>query len=83
MTKLHVTEAKERLEEVLDKGAKGEAIEITGGDGTTYEVRIRMLETAAPTKRRSGLGQGKTVLYMSDDFDDEDPEINKMWYGAT
>ena len=26
-------------------------------------------------------GQGKTVLYMSDDFDEEDPEINAMFYG--
>ncbi|MBI4098306.1 MAG: type II toxin-antitoxin system Phd/YefM family antitoxin [Candidatus Levybacteria bacterium] len=30
--------------------------------------------------RKFGLLKGK--IWVSDDFDDEDPEINKMFYGA-
>ena len=80
MTKLSVKEAKERLPELLDEGAKGEEI-IIDGDGATYKVTVVALETTKRTPRVAGLGQGKTVLYMSDDFDEEDPEINAMFYG--
>ena len=38
------------------------------------------LETVKHTTRVAGLGKGKTVLYMSDDFDEEDSEINAMFY---
>ena len=80
MTKLSVKEAKERLPELLNEGAKGEEI-VIDGDGATYKVTVVALETTKPTQRIAGLGEGKTVLSMSDDFDDEDPEINAMFYG--
>ncbi len=37
MTKLSVNEAKERLPELLEEGAKGEEIVITKGDGASYK----------------------------------------------
>ena len=45
MTKVTVNEAKERLPELLDEGAKGEPIEITRGDGLTYTVSVVVRET--------------------------------------
>ena len=39
------------------------------------------LEAVRHAQRTAGLGEGKTVLYMSDDFDEEGPEINAMFYG--
>ncbi len=77
MTKVNVNEAKERLPELLDEVDKGEEVVIIKGDGATYKITVVTLETA---KRTAGLGRG-SVLYMSDDFDEESPEINVLWYG--
>ena len=80
MTKVNIKEAKERLPELLDKVDKGEEVVITKGDGATYKITVVTLETAKRTKRTAGLGRG-SVLYMSDDFDEESSEINALWYG--
>ena len=81
MTKVNIEEAKERLPELLDEVDKGEEVIIAKGDGVAYKITAVALESAKPTQRVAGLGKGKTVLYMSDDFDEEDPEINAMFYG--
>ena len=47
MTKISVKEAKERLPELLDEGAKGEEI-VIDGDGAT--VTVVVLETAKRTR---------------------------------
>lgn len=80
MTQLTLGEAKDRLPEVLQKGAKGEEI-VINGDGFKYRVKVTIEETKKHTQRIAGLGGGKAVLTMSDDFDEEDPEINAMFYG--
>ncbi len=80
MTKVNIKEAKERLPELLDEVDKGEEVVITKGDGVAYKITVVTLEAAKHTKRTAGLGRG-SVLYMSDDFDEESPEINTRWYG--
>ncbi len=65
---------------MLDKVDKGEEVVITKGDGAAYKITVVTLEAAKHTKRTAGLGRG-SVLYMSDDFDEESPEINVLWYG--
>ncbi len=72
MTKLSVNEAKERLPELLDEGAKGEEIVITKGDGASYKITVTALETQKSARRIAGLGKGN-IAFMSDDFDDELP----------
>ena len=72
MTKLSVNEAKERLPELLDEGAKGEEIVITKSGGASYKITVTALETQKPARRIAGLGKGN-LAFMSDDFDDELP----------
>ncbi len=80
MTKLNVKEAKERLPELLDEVAKGEDVQITSGDGSiTYRLVVIARKTAHPAKRIADLNPN--FFTMSDDFMDESPEINAMFYG--
>ncbi len=80
MTKLSVTEAKERLSELLDEVAQGEDVQITSGDGSvTFRLVVVARETAHRAKRVADLHPD--FFTMSDDFMDESPEINAMFYG--
>ncbi len=80
MTKLSVTEAKERLPELLDEVAQGEDVQITSGDGSvTFRLVVVARETAHRAKRVADLHPD--FFTMSDDFMDESPEINAMFYG--
>lgn len=80
MTKLNVKEAKERLSELLDEVAKGEDVQIISGDGSiVYRLVLVTRETASKTKRIADLHPG--AFTISDDFTDESPEINAMFYG--
>ena len=80
MTKLNVKEAKERLPELLNEVANGEDVQITSDDGSvTYRLVVIARETAHRTKRIADLHPNSFT--MSDDFLDESPEINAMFYG--
>ncbi len=80
MTKLSVTEAKERLSELLDEVAQGEDVQITSGDGSvTFRLVVVARETAHRARRVADLHPD--FFTMSDDFNDESPEINAMFYG--
>ncbi len=80
MTKLSVTEAKERLPELLAEVAQGEDVQITSGDGSvTFRLVVVARETAHRAKRVADLHPD--FFTMSDDFMDESPEINAMFYG--
>ena len=72
MTKLTIGEAKARLEEILDGGAKGKDIEIMNGDGTTYRVAVTVHSSAKPGERVADLHPGSFT--MSDDFNEELPD---------
>ena len=77
MTKLTIGEAKDRLQEILDEGAKGEEIEITKGDGTTYRVAVTVRSAAQRAERIPDLHPGSFT--MSDDFNEELPD--SFWLG--
>ena len=80
MTKVSVDEAKERLPELLDEVAQGEDVQITSGDGSiTFRLVVVARETAHHAKRIADLHPD--FFTMSDDFMDESPEINAMFYG--
>ena len=80
MTKLSVTEAKERLSELLDEVAQGEDVQITSGDGSvTFRLVVVARETAHRARRVADLHPD--FFTMSDDFNDESSEINAMFYG--
>ena len=80
MTKVSVDEAKERLPELLDEVAQGEDVQITSGDGSvTFRLVVVARETAHRAKRVADLHPD--FFTMSDDFMDESPEINAMFYG--
>ena len=53
MTKLYLNEAKERLPELLDKGAKGEDIVIIDGDGASYKITVTALDESLPVETPS------------------------------
>ncbi len=77
MTKLNVNEAKERLPELLDEGAKGEEIVITKGNGASYKITVEALEPTKHIQRIANLHPGSFI--MSDDFDEELPD--SFWLG--
>ena len=80
MTQLTLGEAaKTPLGDILDEGAKGEQI-VVNGDGVNYHIHITAEKTKERAERISGLG-ADNPSYMSDDFNDEDPRINKLFYG--
>ncbi len=72
MTKLTISEAQDRLQEILDEGAKGKEIEITTGDGTTYRVAVTVRPATQRTERIPDLHPGSFT--RSDDFNEELPE---------
>lgn len=77
MTKLTIGEAQARLQEILDEGAKGEDIEITNGDGTTYRVAVTVRSASRRDERLPDLHPGSFT--MSDDFNEELPD--SYWLG--
>ena len=80
MTKVSVDEAKERLPELLDEVAQGEDVQITSGDGSvTFRLVVVARETAHRAKHIADLHPD--FFTMGDDFMDESPEINAMFYG--
>lgn len=77
MKQLTLGEAQHQLAALLEAAARGESVEITG-DGVTYEIRVSALKSQPTQKRTAGLGKG-SLVYMSEDFDDELPE--SFWLG--
>ena len=78
MPKVDMNEARRRLPELLDEGARGEEIVITAGGGATYTLTVTAHKPLQHTKRLAGLGKGN-VAYISDDFDAELPD--SFWLG--
>ena len=79
MTQLTLGEAEHTpLRDILDEGAKGEEFVIEG-DGCKYHINITLEKTKQRAERIADLHPNSFT--MSDDFNDEDPEINKMFYG--
>lgn len=72
----NIHQTKTNLSKLLEKMQKGEDI-IIAKSGKPIAKLVPYEEKLKP--RKAGLWKGK--IWVSDDFDDEDPEINKLFYG--
>lgn len=72
---VNIHEAKTNLSKLLEKTSKGEEI-IIAKAGKPMAKLSPYKEKLKP--RKSGLWKGK--VWMSEDFNDEDEEINKLFY---
>jgi antitoxin (DNA-binding transcriptional repressor) of toxin-antitoxin stability system len=67
MIRVSVSEAKEKLEELIAKAAMGETVEITS-NGYKATLRVTLYNEHDPPPRQWGLLKGKG--WMSDDFNE-------------
>lgn len=74
---MNIHQAKTNLSKLLEMTLAGEDVVIAKA-GKPIAKLVAYKEKLKP--RKSGLWKGK--IWMSDDFDDEDPEINKLFYGG-
>ena len=68
MTRMTIAEAKDHLDDLLARAAKGEEIVITDDDGRTYKL---VPSEKAPVKKRTLVGSARGKIRMADDFDEE------------
>lgn len=73
----NIHEAKTNLSKLIEKTSKGEEIIIAKAGRPVAKLSFYK-EKLKP--RKSGLWKGK--VWVSPDFDDEDEEINKLFYGG-
>lgn len=73
---INIHEAKTHFSKLIARVQKGEEIVIGKAGKPVAKISVM---TEKPQKRIIGLWKGK--VWISDDFDDEDLEINKMFYG--
>lgn len=73
---VNIHDAKTNLSKLIEKVQQGKEIIIAKAGKPV----VKLVEYKKPLKKRKfGLWKGK--VWMSPDFNDEDPEINKMFYG--
>lgn len=70
-------DAKTGLSKLVDRAAAGEEIVITK-NGVPMAKLVAVPRRDKPRKSAHALG----LTYIADDFDDPDPEIEKMFYGS-
>jgi antitoxin (DNA-binding transcriptional repressor) of toxin-antitoxin stability system len=67
MTTMTITEARDRLDELLAKAARGEDVVIVRDDGSAFAV----VPTQPPPRKKRGLvGSARGKIWMADDFDE-------------
>ncbi len=76
MQLVNIHQAKTNLSKLISKTLEGEDIVIAKA-GKPVAKLVAYKEKLKP--RKLGLWKGK--IWISDDFDDEDEEINKLFYG--
>lgn len=67
MTTITIAEARDRLDELLAKAAKGEDVVIVREDGSTFTV---VPKQSPPLKKRGLVGSARGKIWMADDFDE-------------
>lgn len=72
---INIHQAKTNLSRLIEKTLTGEDV-IIAKAGKPVAKLVAYKEKLKP--RKPGLLKGK--IWISDDFDDEDPEINKLFY---
>lgn len=75
MQTINIHQAKTNLSKLIQKTLNGEDVVIAKAGKPVVKLVVYK-EKLKP--RKFGLLKGK--IWVSDDFDDEDPEINKMFY---
>lgn len=75
MQLINIHEAKTNLSKLIERTLNGEDIVIAKA-GKPVVRMVAYKEKLKP--RKPGLWKGK--VWVSDDFDEEDPEINKLFY---
>ena len=75
MQTYNIHEAKTNLSKLIEKTQNGEEV-IIAKAGKPVAKLVAHKEKLKP--RKAGLLKGK--IFVSDDFNDEDPEINKLFY---
>ena len=73
---INIHEAKTTLSKLIERALNGEDV-IIAKAGKPVVKLVAYKKELKP--RKLGLWKGK--VWVSDDFDDEDPEINKLFYG--
>lgn len=68
-------QAKTHLSKLIERALAGEEIIIAKAGKPM--VKLTPAEPAEPLKRELGTWRGK--IWIADDFDDEDPEINRLF----
>ena len=72
----NIYDAKTNLSKLIEKILEGKEVIIAKAGKPVAKI-VSYKEKSAP--RKFGLWKGK--IWVSDDFDEEDPEINKLFYG--
>ena len=72
----NIYQAKTQLSKLIEQALKGEEV-VIAKSGTPMVKLVPYRKDNKP--RKPGLWKGK--IWISDDFTDEDEEINKMFYG--
>jgi antitoxin (DNA-binding transcriptional repressor) of toxin-antitoxin stability system len=67
MMKVTLTEARDRLAELLAEAAGGGEVMITGEDGSAFKL---IPSEAAPKKKRGLIGSARGQIWMANDFDE-------------
>ncbi len=76
MNVINMYQAKTTLSQLVARAVNGEEIIIAKAG----KPLVKLVKYDKPLKKRvPGLWKGK--VWISDDFDAEDPEINKLFYG--
>jgi prevent-host-death family protein len=75
MVVVNMHEAKTRLSELVRLVEAGEQV-VLARNGTPV---VELVPAAAPEKREGGFLKGK--IWISPDFDEPDPELEKLFYG--
>ena len=76
MQVINIHQAKTNLSKLIEKTQNGEDV-IIAKAGKPVAKLVFFKEKLKPRK----LGFWKGKVWMPDDFNDEDPEINKLFYG--
>jgi prevent-host-death family protein len=74
MSEVTITEAKSQLSQLIERAAKGEEIVIRRGKAPV----ARLVGYSEQSARRK-LGGLRGQIWMSDDFDEPDEEIERMF----
>ena len=74
---VNIHEAKTHLSRLLQRVAAGEEIVIANAG-----VPVARLVPIEPSQSRRRLGMDEGKIWMSDDFDAPDPELEALFYGT-